>query len=41
MEQKGQVRMDMPVHFRLSESDALYICGTTTGVERYHEEFSA
>ena len=39
MERDGRVRMDFPASFRLSGDDALYICGTTDAVARYHEEF--
>ena len=28
-----------PASFRLLADDALYICGTTDAVARYHEEF--
>ena len=39
VERDGQVAMDFPASFRLSPDDALYICGTTDAVARYHEEF--
>ncbi len=41
VERDGRVVMDFPASFRLSPNDALYICGTTHGVARYHEEFPA
>ena len=39
VERDGQVGMDFPASFRLSPDDALYICGTTDAIARYHEEF--
>ena len=39
VERDGRVAMDFPASFRLSPDDALYICGTTDAVARYHEEF--
>ena len=39
VERDGQVAMDFQASFRLSSDDALYICGTTDAVARYHEEF--
>jgi Trk K+ transport system NAD-binding subunit len=41
VEREERVHMDFPAQFRLSQDDALYICGTTNGVERYQEVFSA
>ena len=41
VERDGQVGMDFPDSFRILSDDALYICGTTDAVERYHEEFPA
>ena len=41
VERDGRVAMDFPAAFRLSPDDALYICGTTDAVARYHEEFAA
>ena len=41
VERDGQVAMDFPASLRLSADDALYICGTTDAVARYHEEFPA
>jgi Trk K+ transport system NAD-binding subunit len=41
VERDGQVAADFPASFRLSPDDALYICGTTDAVARYHEEFPA
>ncbi len=38
-ERDGRVGMDFPASFRLLPDDALYICGTTDAVARYHEEF--
>ena len=38
-ERDGRVSMDFPASFRLLSDDALYICGTTDAVARYHEEF--
>jgi len=40
LERDGEVAMDFPASFRLAPDDALYICGTTEAVERYHEEFA-
>ena len=40
VERDGQVAMDFPASFRLSPDDALYICGTTDAVARYHEAFT-
>ena len=40
VEREKRVRMDFPAEFRLSQDDALYICGTANGVERYEEVFS-
>ena len=39
VERDGQVSMDFPASFRILSDDALYICGTTDAVGRYHEEF--
>ena len=39
VERDGRVGMDFPASFRLLADDALYICGTTDAVARYHEEF--
>ena len=39
VERNGQIGMDFPPSFQLSSDDALYICGTTDAVGRYHEEF--
>ncbi len=39
VERDGQVAMDFPASFRLSPDHALYICGTTDAIARYHEEF--
>ena len=41
VERDGQVGMDFPASFRILSDDALYICGITDAVERYHEEFPA
>ncbi len=41
VERSGEVLMDFPTAFTLTADDALYICGTTHAVARYHEEFSA
>ena len=40
LERDGQVAMDFPASLRLEPDDALYVCGTTDAVERYHEEFA-
>ncbi len=39
VERDGQVAMNYPASFLLSPDDALYICGTSDAVARYHEEF--
>ena len=39
VEREGSVSMNFSESFRLSPDDALYICGTTDGVARFHEEF--
>ena len=39
VERDGRIGMDFPAFFRLLPDDALYICGTTDAVERYHTEF--
>jgi K+/H+ antiporter YhaU regulatory subunit KhtT len=41
VDRDGEVAMDFPASFRLSPDDALYICGTTDAIARYHEEFPA
>lgn len=37
----GEVLMDVPESFTLTDEDALYICGTAQAVKRYHAEFPA
>ena len=37
----GTVLMDIPNDFELGPDDSLYICGTTDGIARYRDEFSA
>ncbi len=39
VERGGQVGMEFPDSFRILSDDALYICGTTDAVMRFHEEF--
>jgi Kef-type K+ transport system membrane component KefB/Trk K+ transport system NAD-binding subunit len=39
VERDGRVVMEFPAALRLLPDDALYICGTTDAVARYHEEF--
>jgi Kef-type K+ transport system membrane component KefB/Trk K+ transport system NAD-binding subunit len=40
VERAGEVIMDIPASFILSEEDALYICGTLDAFDRFHREFS-
>jgi len=39
VERAGEVIMDIPTSFVLSEEDALYICGTLDAFDRYNREF--
>ncbi len=41
VERGEEILMDFPPSFALSADDALYICGTTNAVSRFHERFSA
>jgi Trk K+ transport system NAD-binding subunit len=41
VERAGEVVMDIPSSFVLSEDDALYVCGTADAFDRFHEKFSA
>jgi K+/H+ antiporter YhaU regulatory subunit KhtT len=41
VEWDDQILMDFPPSFTLSPDDALYICGTTSAVNLYYEEFPA
>jgi Trk K+ transport system NAD-binding subunit len=40
VERGGQVFMDIPPSFVLSEEDALYVCGTVNAFDRFYEEFT-
>ena len=39
VEHAGEVIMDIPPSFVLTEEDALYVCGTTNAFDRFYEEF--
>jgi len=40
VEQAGEVIMDIPTSFVLSEDDSLYICGTLDAFDRFYAEFA-
>jgi Trk K+ transport system NAD-binding subunit len=40
VERAGEVIMDIPPSFVLSEDDAIYVCGTTDAFDRFYEEFA-
>jgi Kef-type K+ transport system membrane component KefB/Trk K+ transport system NAD-binding subunit len=39
VERNGEVFMDMPPSFVLTEGDALYVCGTIEAFDHFHEQF--
>ena len=39
VERGGEVLMDIPSTFILSAEDALYLCGTASGFDRFYEQF--
>ena len=39
VERDDEILMDLPADFTLAGDDALYLCGTTAAINRYHEEF--
>lgn len=39
VERQGEVLIDFPPTFELSDDDALYLCGTANAFDRYYEAF--
>jgi len=41
VEHNGQIQLTIQEDFKLSEEDAFYICGSSSAVDRYYDQFPA